>query len=122
ILRGETPQAIDLLHQQSEAGKDMMRLMSDLIAYLRDLLVFKAKPDALNDDVDPDVQKTLAAHAELISTDRLLEVIDKLGELRDGGGGPPRKSAAVSADVSPAPRTRAAGTLATSEARVEEKS
>ncbi len=162
ILRGETPEAIDLLHEQCEAGKDMMRLMGDLIAYLRDLLVFKAKPDALNEDVDPDVQKSLAAHAELISTDRLLELIDqfagtegrmkwapnkklhfevaiikaiqslgqatldevieKLGELRDGGGGPPRKSAAVAAGVSPAPRTRAAGTLATTEARVEENS
>ena len=77
ILRGETPDAIDLLHQQSESGKDMMRLMSDLIAYLRDLLVFKAKPDALTEDVDPDVQKSLAAHAELIATDRLLDLIDQ---------------------------------------------
>src|SRR5207249_10055941 len=77
ILRGETPDAIDLLHQQSESGKDMMRLMSDLIAYLRDLLVFKAKPDALKEDVDPDVQKSLAAHAELIPTDRLLDLIDQ---------------------------------------------
>src|SRR6476660_1293007 len=77
ILRGETPEAIDLLHEQCEAGKDMMRLMGDLIAYLRDLLVFRVKPDALNEDVDPDVQKTLAAHAELISTDRLLELIDQ---------------------------------------------
>jgi DNA polymerase III gamma/tau subunit len=65
------------LHQQSESGKDMMRLMSDLIAYLRDLLVFKAKPDALKEDVDADVQKSLAAHAELIATDRLLEMIDQ---------------------------------------------
>jgi DNA polymerase-3 subunit gamma/tau len=55
----------------------MMRLMADLIAYVRDLLVFKAKPDALNQDVDPEVQKSLAAHAELISTDRLLELIDQ---------------------------------------------
>lgn len=126
ILRAETPEAIDLLHQQSENGKDMMRLMADLIAYLRDLLVLKAKPDALTEDVDPDVQKSLAAQAELISMDRLLELIDqfaaaegrmkwapnkklhfevaiikaiqslgqatldevieKLGELRDGGG------------------------------------
>ena len=77
ILRGETPEAIDLLHEQCEAGKDMMRLMTDLIAYLRDLLVFRAKPDALNEDVDPDVQKSLAAHAELISIDRLLELIDQ---------------------------------------------
>jgi DNA polymerase III subunit gamma/tau len=77
ILRTETPGAIDLLHQQSEAGKDMMRLISDLIAYLRDLLVFKAKPDALKEDVDADVQTSLAAHAELVTTDRLLELVDQ---------------------------------------------
>jgi DNA polymerase-3 subunit gamma/tau len=77
ILRSETPAAIDLLHQESEAGKDMMRLMTDLIAYLRDLLVFKAKPDALSEDVDPEAQKSLAAHAELITNDRLLEMIDQ---------------------------------------------
>jgi DNA polymerase-3 subunit gamma/tau len=65
------------LHQQSEAGKDMMRLMSDLIAYLRDLLVFKAKPDALKEDVESDVQTSLAAHAELLTTDRLLELVDQ---------------------------------------------
>src|SRR6476659_1261290 len=68
---------LDLLHEQCEAGKDMMRLMADQIAYLRDLLVFKAKPDALNEDVDPEVQKSLGAHAELISIDRLLELIDQ---------------------------------------------
>ena len=172
MLRAETPEAIDLLHEQCEAGKDMMRLMADLIAYLRDLLVFKAKPDALSEDVDPDVQKSLATQAELVSTDRLLELIDqfaaaegrmkwapnkklhfevaiikaiqslgqatldevieKLGELQDGGrtqppafaeatagkpGAPPTRPAPVAAGVSPAPRTRAAGTAATTEAR-----
>jgi DNA polymerase-3 subunit gamma/tau len=141
ILQGETPGAIDLLHQQSDAGKDMMRLMSDLIAYLRDLLIFKAKPDALKEDVEPDVQTSLATHAELITTGRLLElldqfaaaegrmkwapnkklhlevaiikaiqslgqatldeVIEKLGELRNGGGArPPAPSAQpVAADA-----------------------
>jgi DNA polymerase-3 subunit gamma/tau len=54
-----------------------MRLMSDLIAYLRDLLVFKAKPDALKEDVESDVQTSLAAHAELVTTDRLLELVDQ---------------------------------------------
>jgi DNA polymerase III subunit gamma/tau len=77
ILRGETPGAIDALHQQSEAGKDMMRLMSDLIAYLRDLLVFKAKPDALKEDVEAEVQTALGTHAELVTTDRLLELVDQ---------------------------------------------
>jgi DNA polymerase-3 subunit gamma/tau len=39
--------------------------------------VFKAKPDALKEDVDPDVQKSLGVHAELIAMDRLLELIDQ---------------------------------------------
>jgi len=77
ILRGETPEAIDLLHEQAESGKDMMRLMSDLIAHLRDLLVFKAKPEALKEDIDAEAQKALAAQARLIATDRLLELIDQ---------------------------------------------
>jgi DNA polymerase-3 subunit gamma/tau len=77
VLRSETAGALELLYQQCESGKDMMRLMSDLIGYLRDLLVFKPKPDALSEDVDPDLQKSLAAHAELIATDRLLELIDQ---------------------------------------------
>ncbi len=77
ILRGATADAVQLLQEQSEAGKDMMKLMSDLIAYLRDLLVFKVKPDALSEDVDLDLQKSLAAQAKLLETDRLLELIDQ---------------------------------------------
>jgi DNA polymerase-3 subunit gamma/tau len=80
ILRSETAPALDVLYQQCEAGKDMMRLMSDLISYLRDLLVFKAKPDALQEDVDPETQKALAAQAELIENERLLELIDQFAQ------------------------------------------
>jgi DNA polymerase III subunit gamma/tau len=80
ILRGETPAALDVLYQQCEAGKDMMRLMSDLISYLRDLLVFKAKPDAVADDVDPELQKALAAQSGSIENDRLLDLIDQFAQ------------------------------------------
>jgi len=80
ILHRETADAVQLLHEQCDAGKDMMRLMSDLIAYLRDLLVFKAKPDALSEDVDLDLQKSLAAQAELIEMERLLELIDQFAQ------------------------------------------
>jgi DNA polymerase III subunit gamma/tau len=80
ILGGDTAAALDVLYEQCEAGKDMMRLMSDLIAYLRDLLVFKAKPDALKEDVDLELQKSLAAQSELIANDRLLELIDQFAQ------------------------------------------
>jgi DNA polymerase-3 subunit gamma/tau len=77
ILRGETPEALELLHAEAENGKDMMKLMSDLISYLRDLLVGKVKPDALADDLNPELQKSLEAQAAMIDTDRLLELIDQ---------------------------------------------
>ena len=80
ILHAATAEAVELLHDQSESGKDMMRLMADLIAYLRDLLVFKVKPDALSEDVDLELQKSLGAQAGLIETDRLLELIDQFAE------------------------------------------
>ena len=80
ILGGETAEAVQLLHEQCESGKDMMRLMSDLISYLRDLLVFKVKPDALSEDVDPAWQKSMASQAGLIETDRLLDLIDQFAE------------------------------------------
>jgi DNA polymerase III subunit gamma/tau len=80
ILRGETAPALDVLYEQCEAGKDMMRLMSDLISYLRDLLVFKVKPDAVAEDVDSELQKALAAQANLVENDRLLDLIDQFAQ------------------------------------------
>jgi DNA polymerase-3 subunit gamma/tau len=80
IFHGESAAALDVLYEQSEAGKDMMRLMSDLISYLRDLLIFKAKPDALKEDVDPELQKALAVQADLIENERLLELIDQFAQ------------------------------------------
>jgi DNA polymerase-3 subunit gamma/tau len=77
ILRAETPEALELLHTEAENGKDMMKLMSDLISYLRDLLVGKVKPEALADDLNPELQKSLEAQAAMIETDRLLELIDQ---------------------------------------------
>ncbi|HSH38847.1 MAG TPA: DNA polymerase III subunit gamma/tau, partial [Chthoniobacterales bacterium] len=77
ILEGNTAEALELLHSEAGNGKDMMKLMSDLIAYLRDLLVFKVKPDAVADEFNPELQQALQTQAALVETDRLLELIDQ---------------------------------------------
>ena len=60
ILRGATAGSARAAPRPRRTnGKDMMKLMSDLIAYLRDLLVFKVKPDAVADDLNPELQKSL---------------------------------------------------------------
>ncbi len=80
ILRGETAAALGLLDEQTAAGKEMMKLMSDLIAHLRDLLVYKVKPDSLAEEAAPDIQSSLGEEAALIETDRLLELIEQFAD------------------------------------------
>ncbi|MGI8890710.1 MAG: DNA polymerase III subunit gamma/tau [Chthoniobacterales bacterium] len=80
ILRGETAEALGVLDEQTAAGKEMMKLMSDLIAHLRDLLVYKVKPDALADEAAPELQSSLGEEAALLETDRLLELIEQFAE------------------------------------------
>ncbi|MEP7250083.1 MAG: DNA polymerase III subunit gamma/tau, partial [Spartobacteria bacterium] len=80
ILRGQTSEALGALDEQSAAGKEMMKLMSDLIAHLRDLLIYKVKPDALADEAAPEIQSSLGEEAALIETDRLLDLIEQFAE------------------------------------------
>ncbi len=80
ILRGQPSEALGLLDEQAAAGKEMMKLMGDLIAHLRDLLVFKVRPDALADEAAPEIQSSLGEEAALIETDRLLELIEQFAE------------------------------------------
>ncbi len=77
ILRGETSGALEVLDEQAAAGKEMMKLMTDFIAHLRDLLVYKVKPDALADEAAPELQESLGKEAGLLETDRLLELIEQ---------------------------------------------
>ena len=80
ILLGETSEALGLLDEQAAAGKEMMKLMSDLIAHLRDLLVFKVKPEAISGETAPELQSSLGREATLIETDRLLELIEQFAD------------------------------------------
>src|SRR5438093_13537218 len=77
MLRAETAHALDSLHEQCAAGKDMIKLMSDTIAYLRDLLVFKVKPDALSDEASAEMRAAFNEQAPLLETGRLLELIEQ---------------------------------------------
>jgi DNA polymerase-3 subunit gamma/tau len=77
ILRADTSGALNVLNEQAAAGKEMMKLMNDLIAHLRDLLVYKVKPEALANEAAPELQSSLGTEAALLETDRLLELIEQ---------------------------------------------
>lgn len=77
LLAGDAPAALGAVHGHAEAGKDLGRLLSDLISHLRNLLVLKADPDGLGDDVLPEMISALQEQAAVVSTDKLLDLIEQ---------------------------------------------
>jgi len=66
-----------VVQQQAEKGKDLSRLMTDVITHLRDLLVMKADAEGLRGELAPEAFAVLERQAGGITTDRLLELIEQ---------------------------------------------
>jgi DNA polymerase III subunit gamma/tau len=77
ILAGDCGAALGQLQAQAESGKDLSRLMADVITHLRDLLVMKADPEGLRADLSPELFAALEQQTGALSTDRLLELIEQ---------------------------------------------
>ncbi len=73
LLDRDTPATLAVLDEQSEAGKDLMRLMGELIAHLRNLLVFQVNPESAQAE---GMTVVFQGQSPLVSTERLLELID----------------------------------------------
>ncbi len=80
LLRIETPQALALVHAQSEAGKDLMKVLTDLLGHLRNLLVFQVDPRSLDREIPAALRATLQEQASYISGPKLLELIQQLSD------------------------------------------
>ncbi len=76
ILRRETPPALALLDEQAEAGRDLSRLLADLIAHCRDLLVFQVSPESVKTEAGSRMLAIYEEQSALVRADRLLELID----------------------------------------------
>jgi DNA polymerase III gamma/tau subunit len=65
--------ALEVIEQQSDAGKDLSRLMNDVIGYIRDLLVLQTTPAASHTDVPP-LEKLLVLLDQDLDLTQLLQV------------------------------------------------
>ena len=79
IFNQRTADALAVLDSQSEAGKDLLRLLSELISHLRDLLVFQVNPQGVISEKAAAQTEAFKEQAPLVSTERLLELIDGFG-------------------------------------------
>lgn len=80
ILRGETAQALDHVCREAEEGRDLTRLLTDLIFHLRNLMVHQVDPEIAMRDLPPEAAALLSEQASLIGREKLLQLIDQFAE------------------------------------------
>lgn len=81
ILRRDTVGALRAVNQQSEAGKDLGRFLADLIQHVRTLLVCQSDPDALGEEMSPEMAEVVRTQAAMAKTEQLLRIVDGLANV-----------------------------------------
>jgi DNA polymerase-3 subunit gamma/tau len=76
VLSEDSSEALQLIHEQAEAGRDLTQLLGDLIGHLRNLLLAQADPGGLEDELGRPVVEALQAQCAGVARERLLELID----------------------------------------------
>lgn len=77
ILAADASAALAAIHEQAEAGKDLARLMSELITHLRNLLVLKADPNGLGDEWMPEAVAVMQEQAARVPMEKVLDLIEQ---------------------------------------------
>jgi DNA polymerase-3 subunit gamma/tau len=80
LIKKDSPAALELIHQQSETGKELSQLLGELISCLRALLVTRLDPKASNEGFPIELWEPLVEAAKPIQTDRILALIDTLAD------------------------------------------
>ncbi len=80
LISGEASAALRIVHSEAEAGRDLSRLLANLIGHLRALLVVKTDPSALAEELDAEAIAAAQQQAQRIDLTRLLDLIERCAE------------------------------------------
>lgn len=81
ILDQDTVAALRELHTQADSGKDLSRMLADLIQHFRTLLVHQVDAAAAEEDLSPEVAAMVQEQAAMVQAEPLLRVMDGLAEV-----------------------------------------
>ena len=81
ILSQTPADALAIVHQQAEAGKDLTKLLGDLLAFFRNLLIYKIDPQSLREEISDQARAALEELALVVDTKRLLRLIEGTSEV-----------------------------------------
>ncbi|MEI7899895.1 MAG: DNA polymerase III subunit gamma/tau [bacterium] len=82
VLTGNMGEILRLVDMFDSAGKDMRRLVVELMEHFRNLLIYQyVGEDMANLDATPEQIRTLAEQSALADSARVLQIADQLGEM-----------------------------------------
>jgi DNA polymerase III subunit gamma/tau len=81
VLHQNASQALSVTHQQAEAGKDLSKLLADLLGFLRNLLVYQIDPQSLRGEISDHARQALDEFAPLVPPEKLLRLIEQISEI-----------------------------------------
>jgi DNA polymerase-3 subunit gamma/tau len=81
VLHQNASQALNVTDQQAEAGKDLSKLLADLLGFLRNLLVFQIDPQSLREEISDHARQALDEFAPLVPPEKLLRLIEQISEI-----------------------------------------
>ena len=84
ILNTQTADALGRLYQEAEKGKDLARLLADVIFHFRNVLVHKVDPEIAARDLPKEITADLDAQARLVNNEKLMNIIDQFAEVEAG--------------------------------------
>ncbi len=76
VLAEDASAALQLIHEQAEAGRDLTQLLGDLIGHLRNLLLVQVDSSALEEELGASWVENLRGQCDGVDRERLLELID----------------------------------------------
>ncbi len=84
VLKGDVPELIRIVAEFDAGGKDMQRVLLELLDHLRNLLVYQCAPQAVESmDVLSTQVQAIEAQAALADADRLLRMAEVLAQAED---------------------------------------
>jgi DNA polymerase-3 subunit gamma/tau len=80
VVNADAPAALRIIHDQSEAGKDLSRILGDLIGFLRHLLIDQLDPASVQEELSELGRKIVSELSRAVKPGELLRLVEILSE------------------------------------------
>jgi DNA polymerase III subunit gamma/tau len=84
IVNANAPAALRIIHDQAEAGKDLSRILGDLIGFLRYLLIDQVDSASVQEELSELGRKIVSELSRLVKPGELLRLIEIFSEAEPG--------------------------------------